>query len=253
MDTCPTRSRLPGRSNAGESVWVKSMQTDEATIREKTLKAWRFLYRRGFIEGFGHISARLPGSDEFLLTRHSLGPRAAQDDLLRMDLKGRKLSGKGDPPGEFPIHLEIYKVRPDVGSIIHYHGLYATAFTTSALTFKPIHVLASIFRDGVPIYGDPKLVSTSQRGQALAGVLGMSRVALMRAHGVVATGADVEEAVAAAFLIEENAHRAYVSCALGGPVWLDEKTIVDAGEELIRSRGPFRRVWAMVESDAEEP
>lgn len=228
------------------------MTPDAITICEKTLKAWRFLYRRGFIEGFGHISARLPDSDEFLLTRHSLGPRAAQDDLVRMNLKGRKLAGKGAPPGEFPIHLEIYKARPDVGSIIHYHGLYATAFTTSALTLKPIHVLASIFRDGIPIYGDPKLVSDPQRGRALAGVLGMSRVALMRAHGVVATGADVEEAVAAAFIIEENAHRACLSCALGGPVWLDEKTIVEAGEELIRSRGPFRRVWAMVESDAEQ-
>ncbi|MBB4519963.1 ribulose-5-phosphate 4-epimerase/fuculose-1-phosphate aldolase, partial [Paraburkholderia fungorum] len=33
-----------------------------------TLKAWRFLYRRGFIEGFGHISVRLPG-ERFMITR----------------------------------------------------------------------------------------------------------------------------------------------------------------------------------------
>jgi len=227
------------------------MPAEEAAIRDKTLTAWRFLYRRGFIEGFGHISARLPGSARFLLTRHSLGPRAGADDLLCMDLEGRKLSGNGDPPGEYPIHLEIYKVRPDVGSIIHYHGLYATAFTTSSLALKPVHVLASIFRDGVPVYGDPRLVSNPRRGQALAGALGKSRVALLRAHGVVATGASVEEAVTAAFLIEENAHRAWVSAALGGPVWLDDETVAAAGEELIASRGPFRRVWAMVESEAE--
>jgi ribulose-5-phosphate 4-epimerase/fuculose-1-phosphate aldolase len=227
------------------------MQADESTIREKTLTAWRFLYRRGFIEGFGHISARLPGSDRFLLTRHSLGPRAAAADLLCMDLECRKLAGNGDPPGEFPIHLEIYKARPDVGSVIHYHGLYATAFTTSGLALRPIHVLATIFRDGVPVYGDPRLVTNPQRGQALARVLGTSRVALLRAHGVVATGAGVEEAVTAAFLIEENAHRACVSAALGAPVWLDDETIAAAGEELISSRGPFRRVWAMVESDGE--
>ena len=225
------------------------MSADGAAIREKTLKAWRFLYRRGFIEGFGHISARLPGTDEILLTRHSLGPRADADDLLLMNVAGRKLAGRGDPPGESPIHFEIYKARPDVGSIIHYHGLYATAFTTGALALRPVHVLASIFRDGIPVYGDPRLVTTPARGQALAAALGGSRVALMRAHGVVATGADVEEVVAAAFLLEENAHRAYVSCALGGPAWLDEKTVAEAGDELLRSRGPFRRVWAMVESD----
>ena len=227
------------------------MPADAAAIRNKTLTAWRFLYRRGFIEGFGHISARLPGSDQFLLTRHSLGPRAAADDLLCMDLEGHKLAGNGDPPGEYPIHLEIYRARADVGSIIHYHGLYATAFTTSGLALKPIHVLASIFRDGIPIYDDPRLVSDRQRGQALARALGSSRVALLRAHGVVATGASVEEAVTAAFLIEENAHRAYISAALGAPVWLDEETVASAGDELISNRGPFRRVWAMAESDTE--
>ena len=226
------------------------MEAAEAAIRDKTLKAWRFLYRRGFIEGFGHISARLPDRNEVLLTRHSLGPHAAADDLLRMDLDGHTLAGTGNPPGEYPIHLEIYKVRPDVGSIVHYHGLYATAFTTSEFALKPIHVLGSIFGTGFPIYGDPRLVSTRRRGEALAAALGSSRVALLRAHGVVATGADVEEAVAAAFLIEENAHRAYVSCAMGKPVWLDEPTVAAAAEELLASRGPFRRVWALVESEA---
>jgi ribulose-5-phosphate 4-epimerase/fuculose-1-phosphate aldolase len=234
-----------------EQLSTTMTREDEAAISDKALIAWRFLYRRGFIEGFGHISARLPGSDRFLLTRHSLGPRATAADLICMDLDGRKLSGGGDLPGEYPIHLEIYRARPDVGSVIHYHGLYATAFTTSPLALRPIHVLASIFRDGLPVYGDPRLVSDRRRGELLARALGSSRVALMRAHGVVATGAGVEEAVAAAFLLEENAHRACVSAALGGPVWLDEETIAAAGDELLRSRGPFRRVWAMVESEAD--
>lgn len=57
------------------------------TLMSDALKAWRFLYRRGFIEGFGHLSARLPDSGQFLLTRHSLGPTAAAEDLLVMDLE----------------------------------------------------------------------------------------------------------------------------------------------------------------------
>src|SRR3990172_6337577 len=138
------------------------MDAAETLIRDKTLKAWRFLYARGLIEGFGHISSRPPGSDQFLISRHSLGPKATSEDLLLFDMEGRKLSGKGDPPGEFPIHLEIYRARPDVGSIIHYHGLYATSFTTSEQTLRPIHVLGSIFNDGIPVYGDPQLVTSPQ-------------------------------------------------------------------------------------------
>ena len=86
--------------------------TATETLIGKTLKAWRFLYRRGFIEGFGHISARLPDSDRFLIVRHSLGPRATAEDLIVMDFTGRKVDlmgreidsdiverNRGDPEG----------------------------------------------------------------------------------------------------------------------------------------------------------
>jgi ribulose-5-phosphate 4-epimerase/fuculose-1-phosphate aldolase len=213
------------------------------------LKAWRFLCRRGFIEGFGHLSVRLPGTDTFMITRHSLGIHAATGDFLVADLEGRKLEGEGALPGEYPIHLEILRARADVGSVIHYHGMYSTAFTTSERELRPVHLLGTIFHEGIPVYADPRLVSDRIRGAALAKTLGSKRAVLMRAHGATITGADVEEAVAGAFLFEENAHRAYLSAPLGGPVWLDDETAASAGAELIKSRGPFRRVWALVESE----
>ena len=226
------------------------MASDDALLAN-LIKAWRFLYRRGFIEGFGHLSARLPGTDRFLLTRHSLGATARADDFLVMDMDGRRLDGRGDAPGEFPIHLEIYRARPDVGSIVHYHGMHSTAFTTSAQTLRPIHLLGTIFHDGIPLHPDPRLVSDRARGAALARALGTHRAVLMRAHGAAVTGADVEETTAGAFLFEENAHRAWLSAGLGAPAWLDAETAAGAGAELLANRGPFRRVWAMVECEHE--
>lgn len=216
------------------------------------LKAWRFLYRRGFIEGFGHLSVRVPGADRFMITRHSLGLDAKADDFLVVDLDGRKLEGAGDVPGETPIHLEILRARPDVGSVVHYHGMYSTAFTTSEQALRPIHLMGTLFHDGIPVYQDPKLVSDRSRGAALAKTLGRNRAVLMRAHGAAITGASVREAVAGAFLFEENAHRACISATLGKPVWIDDETAAAAGAELIESRGPFRRVWALVESEDEQ-
>jgi ribulose-5-phosphate 4-epimerase/fuculose-1-phosphate aldolase len=213
------------------------------------LKAWRFLYRRGFIEGFGHISVRLPGSDRFLVTRHSAAMDATAEDFLVFDLDGNHLEGAGVTPGENPIHLEILRARPDVGSVIHYHGMYSTAFTTSGERLRAIHLMGTLFHDGIPVYPDPKLVTDRGRGVALAKSLGSHRAVLMRAHGVAVTGASVEEAVAAAFLFEENARRACISASLGKPVWLDDETAADAGAELLKSRGPFKRVWALVESE----
>jgi ribulose-5-phosphate 4-epimerase/fuculose-1-phosphate aldolase len=133
--------------------------------------------------------------------------------------------------------------------VIHYHGMYSTAFTTSGERLRAIHLMGTLFHDGIPVYPDPKLVTDRGRGVALAKSLGSHRAVLMRAHGVAVTGASVEEAVAAAFLFEENARRACISASLGKPVWLDDETAADAGAELLKSRGPFKRVWALVESE----
>jgi ribulose-5-phosphate 4-epimerase/fuculose-1-phosphate aldolase len=213
------------------------------------LKGWRFLYRRGFIEGFGHVSVRLPGSDRFMVTRHSVAMDAAEDDFLTFDLDGNRLAGAGAVPGEYPIHLEILLARPDVGSVIHYHGMYSTAFTTSGERLRPIHLMGTLFHDGIPTYPDPRLVSDRDRGAELARALGPHRAVLMHAHGAAITGATVEEAVAAAFLFEENARRACISASLGRPVWLDDETAAAAGSELLSTRGPFTRVWALVKSE----
>src|SRR4051812_47984546 len=144
------------------------------TLMTNTLKAWRFLYRRGFIEGFGHISARID-SNRWMITRHSLAMNAAPDDFLVFDLDGKRLDGKGDAPGEYPIHLDILRARPDVGSVIHYHGMYSTSFTTSGERLGPIHLMGTLFHDGIPVYQDPRLVSTRDRGIALAQALGKHR------------------------------------------------------------------------------
>ena len=215
-----------------------------------TLKAWRFLYRRGFIEGFGHISARLPG-DRFMIVRHSAPMNAKPEDFVVLDLDGKKVDGAGDAPGEYPIHLEIFKARPDVNSVIHYHGMYSTAFTTSGETLKAIHLMGTHFYDGIPVYPDPRLVSNRERGLALAKSLGPHRAVLLRAHGAAIAGANVREAVASAFLFEENAHRAYISAGLGKPVWIDDETAASAGAEMIRSGGALRRVWSLVEAEDE--
>ncbi len=222
------------------------MATAEELIAE-ALKGWSFLYKRGFIEGFGHLSVRMPEGNRFAVTRFALGVRAHPEDMLLMDLDGNQLDGAGKLPGEFPIHLEILRARPDVNCVVHYHGMHSTAFTTSEHKLQPIHLMGTLFHEGIPIYNDPRLVHDRVRGAALAKALGKCRVALMKAHGVAMTGANVMEAVGGAFLFEENAHRAWIAAAMGKQIWLDPETIAACAAELY----PYRRVWAMVEADAD--
>jgi ribulose-5-phosphate 4-epimerase/fuculose-1-phosphate aldolase len=225
---------------------------ENRNIAEKLAKSWRFLYDRGFIEGFGHISARTADRQHVLISPHSLGRRVTADDFVAVDLDGRQIGTSAPLPGELPIHLEIYKRRPDVGSVAHFHCLYPTSFGMSDQELRPTYFLASIFRDGIPIHSDSRLVSSSERGAALAATLGTHRAAIIKAHGVVVVGQDVEEMLAVAFILDDNAHRTWVSAAMGNVEYLTDEVMAEVEPELLKTRGPFRRIWAMCECHAQE-
>jgi len=138
------------------------MSSGNTALAQQLNKAWRFFYRRGFIDGFGHISARTEAGDQVLVSPHSLGAESRPEDFVLCDLDGRALQGGGPLPGELPIHLEIYKRRPDAGSVAHFHVLHATSFSMSELPLKASYFLAAIFRAGIPIHPDPRFVTNAR-------------------------------------------------------------------------------------------
>jgi ribulose-5-phosphate 4-epimerase/fuculose-1-phosphate aldolase len=220
---------------------------ENSKIAGKLAKAWLFFYDRGFIEGFGHISARTADPNRILISPHSLGRRVTPESFVIVDLDGRQIGTNAPLPGELPIHLEIYKVRPDVGSVAHFHCLYPTSFGMSDRELRPTYFLASIFRSGIPIHSDSRLVNNRERGVALAATLGNHRAAIMKAHGVVIVGQDVEEMLAGTYILEDNAHRTWVSAAMGNVEYLTDEVMAEVEGEILRSRGPFRRIWSMCE------
>jgi ribulose-5-phosphate 4-epimerase/fuculose-1-phosphate aldolase len=214
--------------------------------------AWRFFFRRGFVDGFGHLSARTEDPNVVLVSRHSLGGDSRPEDFLEVDLSGRIIKGEGKLPGELPIHLEIYKKRPDIGSVAHFHCLYATSFSMSEVKLGAHYFLASIFADGIPVHPDPRFVNTEERGVALAKTLGGARAALMKAHGAVATGADVKEMTGTMFILEDNARRMAIGASMGKPEVLDERVTREVEREILAHMGPFRRIWALAEEEYED-
>jgi L-ribulose-5-phosphate 4-epimerase len=80
----------------------------------------------------GHVSARLPDGRGFLIqsvdqSRASLRPEL----LLICDMDGHLLSGPAGlrPPSEVYLHSEIFRERPDVNSIAHFHHDRTASFT----------------------------------------------------------------------------------------------------------------------------
>ena len=92
----------------------------------------RRLYDRGFTAANdGNISVRLD-ADRILCTptMTSKGFMTA-DDLCVVDMHGKQISGEKKHSSEVKLHLEIYRHRDDVNSVVHCHPPHATAFAVA--------------------------------------------------------------------------------------------------------------------------
>ncbi|MEX2454777.1 MAG: class II aldolase/adducin family protein [Rhodospirillaceae bacterium] len=228
------------------------MTDSNEDLKRKLSTAWRFFYGRGFVDGFGHISARTQDPNVVLMTPHDLGKVSEPDDFFLCDLDGNQFGTDFRLPGELPIHMEVYRSRPDVGAIAHFHTHNATSFSMSEHTLQPTYFMASIFRDGIPVHPDSRLIMTEERGRDMAKTLAGHRAMLLRAHGIVVTGPDIEEMTAGVYFMEDNAKRTAIAASMGRYEVLGDAEMEEIAEELLRTRGPVGRVWALAEIEAAE-
>ena len=159
----------------------------------------------GILGYSGHLSARV--GDRLLIqpvddARAELRP----DRLLLLTLDGDVAGGDGRPPSETAIHTEIYRARPDVGAVAHFHHDPTTVFTVvEGHRVVPVKNHASRWSSGVPVHPDPSHIVTAEQGRALAATLGQRQAALLRAHGEVVVAEDVQTLFADVVHFVENA------------------------------------------------
>ena len=174
-------------------------------LREDVALANRILERTGLAHAFGHASARIPGTNTFLLpTRQSPGLAEAAD-LLVIDTEGRLVSGEGEPNSEFWIHARMYAAREDVGGVVHAHPHACVCLTQIGEPHRVVHNQGAIFAAGVPEYSRVGLIRTRELGDLLAKVVGLGHSAMMRGHGITTAFGDVRTATVAACYLEESA------------------------------------------------
>ena len=74
-----------------------------------------------------------------------------KEDIVAVDLKGHVVEGNLNPSVDLPHHLYLYKHMPEIGSVIHTHSTYATAFAmidSSISVYSTAH--ADIFGEEIP-------------------------------------------------------------------------------------------------------
>ncbi len=204
---------------------------DPALI-EDLVAANRILYDQNVVDGFGHVSARHDKDPNRYLLARSMAPAlVTADDIMEYDLDSTPIDQRGRAIYlERFIHGEIYKLRPDVRAIVHSHSPSVIPYANVKVPLRPMNHIAGFLGGGVPVFeirdvagqASNMLISNAALGYALAMVLGLRPVALMRGHGSVAAAQSVRHVVFRAVYTEVNARMESEALRLGDPTFLND-------------------------------
>lgn len=138
--------------------------------------------------------------------------RLKLEDILTIDLDGKVLKGQGKPSKETGFHLGIYKVRQDARAAFHVHPPFATAYAVAGKKIPMATEAAKILLVDVPLLpcAPPGSIELATR---VTESFKDSRVkaVLLREHGVVAIGENLENAYHTTSLVEDTAKIALLS------------------------------------------
>src|SRR5579863_228508 len=173
----------------GLSSMQLSAQTAQSNQIEDLVAANRILVAHEVFDAYGHVSVRSDANPQHYFMARSLAAElVTADDILEYDLDSNAIGG--NKPALFLerfIHGEIYKMRPDVKSVVHCHTPSLIPFGTTETPLRPMFGLAGFLAEGVPVFEIRKgfgstdlLIRDPARGAALARSLGPRPVALMR-------------------------------------------------------------------------
>jgi len=189
----------------------------EEQLRADIVEAGRRMDARGYVaSNDGNISTRIDKSR--LLTTPKSVPKGymTPDMMVIVDYEGKKLAGDRDASSELPMHLEIYRNRPDVNAVVHAHPPTATGFATAGVPLTRA-VLAEVVTTlgSIPIaeYGTP---STAELPAAVRKYIKAHDGMLLANHGAVTCGTDVMSAYYKMETIEHFAKISLVARLLGG-------------------------------------
>ena len=189
----------------------------EEQIRADIVEAGRRLYARAYIaSNDGNISARL--DDRRIITTPKSVSKGfmTPDMMVIVDYDGKKVSGEREASTELPMHLEIYRNRPDANAVVHAHPPLATGFAVAGIPLTRA-VLAEVITTlgSIPIaaYGTP---STAELPEAVRKYIKAHDGMLLANHGAVTCGPDVMGAYYKMETIEHFAKISLVARLLGG-------------------------------------
>ena len=197
-------------------------RADVSEHREALITATQRLAASGIMSRslHGNWSVRIPGTDTILLTGGGSFAALRPEDIALMDLDGNVTEGEVAPVQAEIIHMHtrVYRMRPDVGSVLHTHSPFATAF---AVAGRPIECWSeALARFGitepVPVAAYAPRGSDESVQNIVDVITPQSKAVLLENHGILAFHENLQMTTQVQFSLEEAAQVGLYAMSLGG-------------------------------------
>jgi L-fuculose-phosphate aldolase len=195
---------------------MRRMYTHSDDIRQEMVTVCQRLYARGFIAGTeGNISVRVAPERCWITPTGCHKGFLQSEDLLLIDFDSHVHIGHGKPSSETPMHLALYRCRPDIGAVVHAHPPLATALTVAGYALD-----TTLLPEAVVVLGEVptlpyQMPTTHQFAQEVGTAMRQAQAVLLENHGSVAVGPTLQAAFDTMETVERMAQIFYLAKTLG--------------------------------------
>ncbi len=185
------------------------------------MRVCQLIYERAYSTGAdGNVTVRL--ADGRLLATPSGAHKGflKPDDMVLLDPRGRPIQG-GTPTSELPMHLAVYRARPEVKAVVHAHPLAAVACSIAGIDLGEIIVPEVIFGVGCIEMAPYSTPTTDDVPEVVGDAIMRCDALVMARHGTVTVGPDLLKAFARLETVEHTAKIVALARQLGTATPLD--------------------------------
>jgi ribulose-5-phosphate 4-epimerase/fuculose-1-phosphate aldolase len=199
--------------------------------KQRLAAAFRLFSKFGFDEGVaGHITARDPEKpDHFWVNPFGMHfGQIRASDLILVNHRGEVVEGKYPVNGAaFAIHSQVHTARPEVVAAAHAHSMYGKSWATLGRLLDPITQDACAFYEDHGLFADyTGVVYETSEGERIAKALGARKAVILRNHGLLTVGHNVDEAAWWFITMDRSCHAQLLAEAAGEPIKIDHDNAV---------------------------
>jgi ribulose-5-phosphate 4-epimerase/fuculose-1-phosphate aldolase len=185
---------------------------------------------------FTHISAKVPGTEDFLINPYGLMfHEITASCLVKVDLAGKKLmsSPYDINPAGYTIHSAVHEVRPDVGCVLHIHTPQGIAVSAQKQGLLPLSQQSLFVLSSLAYHGYEGVALHHEEKARLQADLGDKNFMILPNHGLLTAFGSIADAFLGMFIMQRACEIQVMAQSGGSELVHIPQQILDGAKAMI--------------------